>query len=87
MAPEFSVDFSGQSNVINGAMAVSGARFTGQAGGTINGSIVNYSDDPVLLQGQGSLSFDRSGLSEVPTGFVPMLTLSYGADSYSEVVL
>ena len=87
MAPGFSVDFSGQSNVINGAMAVAGARFTGQAGGTINGSIINYSDEPVVLQGQGSLSFDRYGSSEVPAGFIPVLTLSYGADSYSEVVL
>ena len=87
MAPGFSVDFSGQSNVINGVMAVAGARFTGQAGGTINGSIINYSEQPVVLQGQGSLSFDRYGSSEVPAGFIPVLTLSYGADSYSEVVL
>jgi hypothetical protein len=87
MAPGFSVDFSGQSNVINGIMAVAGARFTGQAGGAINGSIVNYSDNPVILQGQGSLTFDRYSLSEVPAGFTPILTLSYGADSYSEVVL
>jgi hypothetical protein len=87
MAPGFSVDFSGQSNMINGVMAVAGARFTGQAGGTINGSIINYSDEPVVLQGQGNLSFDRYGTSEVPAGFIPVLTLSYGADSYSEVVL
>lgn len=87
MAPGFSADFSGQSNVINGVMAVAGARFTGQAGGVISGSIINYSDEPVDLRGQGNLSFDRYGTSEVPAGFIPVLTLSYGADSYSEVVL
>ena len=37
IAPGFSSDFSGQSNIINGVIAVAGVRFTGQAGGTING--------------------------------------------------
>ncbi|MBW8036137.1 MAG: hypothetical protein FVQ79_11030 [Planctomycetes bacterium] len=85
IAPGFSADFSGQSNIINGVIAIAGIRFTGQAGGTINGSIVNYSSDPMVLQGQGSLMFNRSGTDENPAGFEPVLMLDYDPSSYSEI--
>jgi len=85
IAPGFSADFSGQSNVINGVIATAGIRFTGQAGGTINGSIVNYSSEPMVMQGQGSLMFNRSGTDENPAGFQPVLRLDYNPSSYSEI--
>lgn len=86
IAPGFSVDFSGQANVINGVIACSGVRFTGQAGGVINGSIINYSSEPMIMEGQGSLSFDRSGTSRNPAGFVPVYTLDYDPASYAEII-
>jgi Tfp pilus assembly protein PilX len=85
IAPGFSADFSGQANVVNGVIAVGGARFTGQAGGTINGSIINYSTDPVVLSGQSSLSFNRSGRTNNPAGFAAAQVVEYNATSYSEV--
>ncbi len=81
IAPGFSADFSGQANVVNGVIAVAGARFTGQAGGTINGSIINYSTDPVRLQGQGTLSFNQSGTTHNPTGFTGVQVVEYNAAS------
>lgn len=85
IAPGFSTDFSGQANVVNGVIAVAGVRFTGQAGGTINGSIINYSTEPVILQGQSALLFNRSGTASGPAGFAPVEVLEYAPSSYSEV--
>jgi len=85
MAPGFYADFTGQANVINGVMAVGGIRFTGDAGGTINGSIINYSTLPVTLQGQSELFFNRSGTSQNPAGFIPVKTVTIDQSSYCEI--
>jgi Tfp pilus assembly protein PilX len=86
LAPGFSAEFSGQTQITNGAIAASGIRFTGQAGGTINGSIINYSPtQPVILSGQSSLSFHRSGTETSPADFSsPVTKLSYLPQSYAE---
>ena len=85
IAPGFSADFSGQANVVDGVIAVAGASFTGQAGGTINGSIINYSTNPVELSGQSSLSFNQSGTTNNPAGFAAVQVVEYNAASYGEV--
>jgi hypothetical protein len=87
MAPGFSADFCGQANHMNGAIAANGISFGGQAGGLINGSIINYSDEPMSLGGDSSLTFNRSGTSKNPAGFVPVLTLVYDPATYSEIIL
>jgi hypothetical protein len=88
LAPGFSAQFSGQTTIDNGAIAASGITFTGQAGGTINGSIINYSpSQPVILSGQSSLSFHRSGTETSPAGFLPVTKLSYLPRSYAEPAL
>lgn len=87
MAPGFHVGFGGSFTTLSGAIAANGIELWGNAGGTINGSIVNYSDAQMTLQGNTDLYFNRSGLDEVPAGFVPQLVLYYDSSSYSEVVL
>ncbi len=85
LAPGFSAEFSGQTSIDNGAIAASGIKFTGQAGGTINGSIINYSDtQPVILSGQSSLFFKRSGTQTSPAGFSSVEQLDYDPTSYAE---
>jgi len=85
LAPGFSAQFSGQTTIDNGAIAASGITFTGQAGGTINGSIINYSDtQPVVLSGQSSLFFNKSGTETCPAGFLPIKQLDYLPQSYAE---
>jgi len=85
LAPGFSAQFSGQTTIDNGAIAASGITFTGQAGGTINGSIINYSPtQPVILSGQSSLSFHRSGTETSPAGFSPIKQLDYLPQTYAE---
>ncbi|HIJ67490.1 MAG TPA: hypothetical protein HPP87_00245 [Planctomycetes bacterium] len=85
MAPGFSASFGGNFDTLNGAIAANGINFFGNAGGTINGSILNYSDTPMTFSGNSDLIFNRSGITEVPAGFGPEIILHYVSESYSEV--
>lgn len=87
LAPGFNVLFRGDFAVLNGVIAASGIEFQGNAGGTINGSVINYSDQVMSLAGNTDLVFNRSGMQKVPAGFEPSMVLSYVADSYSEPVI
>jgi Tfp pilus assembly protein PilX len=84
MAPGFSVSFGGSFSTLAGAIAGNGVSFFGNAGGTINGSIINYSDETMSLSGNSDLFFNRSGLDEVPAGFIPQIILQLSPTSYSE---
>jgi hypothetical protein len=87
MAPGFSVSFGGNFSTLSGAIAANGIRFHGNAGGMINGSVINYSSAAMTLSGNSDLRFNRSGLTEVPAGFVPEIVLHYNPSSYSEVAI
>ena len=85
MAPGFGVEFSGNFNSLSGAIAANGVTFSGNAGGTINGSVLNYSDEPMVLSGNSDLFFNRSADNEVPAGFGPDIILHVLSGSYSEM--
>lgn len=84
IAPGFAVAFGGSFDTLNGAIAANGVEFFGNAGGTVNGSIINYSPTPMTLSGNSDLFFNRSGIDSVPAGFVPEIVLHYSPESYSE---
>jgi len=86
MAPGFSASFGGAFETLNGAIAANGIEFFGNAGGVINGSVVNYSDTPMELSGNSDLLFNRTGLTEVPAGFGPEIVIHYIPTSYEEVI-
>lgn len=87
IAPGFKTSFGGSFETINGAIAANGIKFYGNAGGTIDGSIINYSDEEMTLTGSSDLYFNRSGTDQIPAGFVPEIILEYNPTSYSEIVL
>jgi Tfp pilus assembly protein PilX len=87
MAPGFDVSFGGSFSALCGAIAGNGVEFFGNAGGTINGSVINYSGEEMTLSGNSDLYFNRSGTTEVPAGFVPEIVLEYDPSSYSEVLI
>ncbi|UCG48251.1 MAG: pilus assembly PilX N-terminal domain-containing protein [Phycisphaerales bacterium] len=87
MAPGFHISFGGSFDALCGAIAGNGIEFYGNAGGTIQGSVLNYSDEQMNLTGNSDLFFNRSGLTEAPAGFVPELILEYDPESYSEPML
>jgi Tfp pilus assembly protein PilX len=86
IAPGFRVSFGGSFETLCGAIAGNGIEFFGNAGGTINGSIINYSDEQLKLSGNSDLYFNRSGTSESPAGFVPEIILEYNPTSYLELM-
>lgn len=89
LAPGFSASFGGSFETLNGVIAASGIEFFGNAGGTINGSVINYADTPMTLSGNTNLIFNSSGTEENPTGFMPMPSrvLEFLPRSYSEIPL
>lgn len=86
MAPGFKADFEGPFTTVSGAIAANGIKFGGSAGGTIYGSLINYSPTLMDCGGRNDLLFNRSGLTEVPAGFVPQTVLRYDPTSYTEVL-
>jgi len=84
MAPGFAVSFGGNFHTLNGAVAANGIDFYGNAGGTIMGSVINYSPEPMTFQGNSDLYFNRSEASTNPPGFVPEIVLKYDPTSYTE---
>ena len=87
LAPGFDASFGGSFNTINGVIAASGIEFFGNAGGTVNGSIINYGEEPMTLVGSVDLIFDRSEMTENPAGFEDSLVLEFQPETYSEPVL
>lgn len=84
LAPGFKTSFGGNFNTLNGTIASNGVDFYGNAGGTIKGTIVNYSDEEMTLSGNSDLYFNRSGTTSSPAGFIPEIVLQYEPFSYTE---
>ena len=86
MAPGFAAMFGGGFETLNGAIAANGITFFGNAGGTVGGSVINYSDRPMTVSGNSDLCFNRSGITEVPAGFEPEVILQCNPASYCEPI-
>ena len=74
LAPGFSTVFKGNFGVINGCMIASQFAFTGnagsQAGGTINGGIVNLRDSLFDITGSVDMTINHTGAEEESAGVV-----------------
>jgi len=84
MAPGFDASFSGQFGTINGAMVADSFRFSGQAGGIVEGVVIAYSDESFEYSGQAGITIDRSGSSDLPAGFKIPGKLTPLPDTYRE---
>ncbi len=87
LAPGFSASFGGSFETLNGVIAASGIEFFGNAGGTVNGSVINYSETPMTLDGSIDLVFNNFGLIEIPAGFDTDKVLEFQPGTYTEIVL
>jgi hypothetical protein len=91
MAPGFALSFQGSFSTLNGAIAGNGIEFSGNAGGTVDGSIIDYScgtlTKPYMtVEGSSDIIFNRSGITEIPAGFIQEIVIHYNPDSYSESI-
>lgn len=85
MAPGSSLSFTGSFNTINGAIAGNGIKFDGNAGGTIKGSVINYSTTKMEVNGSSDIIFNRSGIDKEVGAFKYRTFVRYAPASYSEI--
>ncbi len=87
VAPGFAMSFQGNFSTLEGVVAVSGIHFSGNVAALIKGTIINYSDDPMVIEGNASMNFDREASTKVPAGFDTHRVLTYKPSSYDEFTL
>jgi hypothetical protein len=86
LAPAFAVSMTGNFGTIGGSMAVGQLSMSGNATGTVQGSIIGMQDVPMTLNGSSDIVIASSGTSNYPTG------MNFGNDftplpgTYLEVV-
>ena len=85
LAPGFSATFTGNVGTVHGTIACSGLKMTGNSGGTVRGSIINYANDPMSMTGNDHWTFDHNGLPPLPAGFGGEMILQYNASAYDEI--
>lgn len=84
LAPGFEVNFTGNFSTINGTIAASKFKFTGNASGTVHGSVLNLDDTDFVMSGNSSLIIDHDGANMNPAGLEFPRTVTYVPGSYSE---
>jgi hypothetical protein len=85
IAPGFAMTFSGNFSTLEGVIAVSGAYFTGNCQATIQGTIINYSESPMVVAGNAAMHFDRANSTKTPAGFDTHRVLYCNTSTYSEI--
>ena len=84
LAPGFSTQFTGNFNTVNGCLVASEFKFTGNAGGTLKGGVVNLRDSTFQMTGNARLVIDREGAAANPAGIVSSTKLVCVSGSYAE---
>ncbi len=68
-------------------MAVGGAHFSGSVDAGTKGTIINYSEGAMTIEGNTVISFDRQSSTKVPAGFDSHRVLTYNPSSYEEFAM
>ena len=85
LAPNFSVNFGGDFGTVGGSIVASQFNFSGNAGGTVDGTVINLADTSLNLAGNSDIIIASTGTTNYPTGvnfgnkYVPL------PDTYLEV--
>lgn len=85
LAPGFGVAFTGNFGTVSGCMAADSYSFTGNAGGTVHGPIINYSDSAFTLTGNSQIIIDRKGSPDTPPGLSAPTKFTPDPTSYVEL--
>jgi len=85
LAPNFSVGFSGNFGTVNGTIVSDKLTFSGNAGGTVQGTIVNLQDTAVSLAGTSDIIISSQGTTNYPSGVYFGNHYTPSATSYAEV--
>ena len=68
LVPSFAVSMTGNFGTIGGSMVVGSLSMTGNAGGTVDGSVIGMTDNPLTLNGHSSITISSTGTTSYPTG-------------------
>jgi type II secretory pathway pseudopilin PulG len=83
LAPGFRVAFWKNFSAINGVIAASGLTFDKNATATVKGTLISYTDEPVTIGNNINMTFDRTGMVEIPAGFDLYRVPAYDPGSYT----
>jgi Tfp pilus assembly protein PilX len=85
LAPDFTVNFSGNFGTVGGSIIASNINFSGNAGGTVVGSVIGTDDIPMTVTGSSDIIISSTGTTAYPPGvffgsdYVPL------SDTWQEV--
>ena len=85
VAPGFDVSFAGQFTAINGTIAAEKLTFSGQASGTVNGSVIGLGNYPTAISGTVDIYIDRKNDEGDDAGFHMPVSLGIRAETYREL--
>ncbi len=74
-------------NPPSGTIAGNGVELRGHGNGIIHGSLIDSLSAPMTVGDNFDLLFNRSGLTEIPAGFVPRIIMRYDPSSNMEPAL
>ncbi len=64
----FALTMSGNFGTIGGSIVVGSMTFSGNAGGTVNGTVISTTSDPVRLSGNSTITINSQSTSNYPAG-------------------
>jgi hypothetical protein len=68
LVPSFAVSMTGNFGTIGGSIVAGSLTMSGNAGGTVQGSIIGMTDNPLSLNGQSSITSSSTGTTNYPSG-------------------
>jgi hypothetical protein len=68
LAPGFAASFTGSFGTVGGHVIASGISFTGDAGGTVQGSVINLASVEMDINGSADIVIAATGTTNYPTG-------------------
>ena len=85
LAPSYAVSFSGNFGTIGGSMIADKFTFSGNAGGTVTGSVVGLADLPMTLSGNSDIAIQSTGTTAYPPGVFFGSSYAPLSDTWQEV--
>lgn len=83
VAPGFKTTIAGNFASVGGTIAVSGFHLSGNANAVVKGSILNYSNETTIIEGNATLRFDLSSNTKTPAGFLSPAMLKYEPSTWT----
>jgi len=85
LAQGFQATFSGNFGTVNGAIVADKISFSGNAGGTVMGSIVSLTNNPLTVNGTSDVTIASTGTTDYPAGVYFSSRYTPVADTYEEI--